>query len=101
MALPAGALEPVHPAARCEAAPVEPSPASATQAAGSIARRLDDLITLLRQQDLAAEDVWADLAGAVRARDPEAARRLDLAVDALRYDEARTIALRLFDEVTG
>jgi HPt (histidine-containing phosphotransfer) domain-containing protein len=88
-------------AARRENAATRPAPAAAPQGASSIARRLDDFITLLRQQDLAAEDVWADLAGTVRARDPEAARLLDLAVDALRYDEARRIALRLFDEVTG
>ena len=87
--------------ARRESAPSEPGRTDGTQAVGSIARRLDDFITLLRQQDLAAEDVWADLAGVVRARDPEAARLLDVAVDALRYDEARAIALRLFDEVRG
>jgi HPt (histidine-containing phosphotransfer) domain-containing protein len=88
-------------AARRESAAIEPGPTAGAQGASSIARRLDDFITLLRQQDLAAEDIWADLAGTVRARDPEATRLIDLALDALRYDEARRIALRLFDEVTG
>lgn len=87
-------------AARREAAPVFAGvPADAVPAA-PLRHRLRALGRLLRDQDLAADDLWEALAPALAARNPDLSAQIGDAIAALRYPEARRLTLKLVGALT-
>jgi CheY-like chemotaxis protein/HPt (histidine-containing phosphotransfer) domain-containing protein len=88
-------------AARRRSAPPREAARIPPLTAPNLATRLSHLANLLDACDLTAEDVWLDLAGAMRAHDAAAASAMDEAIEALRYADARMIALNLIRELSA
>jgi HPt (histidine-containing phosphotransfer) domain-containing protein len=92
--------------AEIDAARAAPTPAvSAASAAPLDARALSDrlapLCALLEACDLAADDLWAELSDDVGCRDAGVRERVDSAVEALRYDEARALLREFAARLAG